>query len=150
MCICILCSCASVCVDVSCSCIYIRARVCVPRMCVFYMPFGVFVRIFTCVCIRILCVMFSRVFLVVASSSLLLLWFYPQYWFIDLLIYCYTGVYWFIDLLIYCYIGLLLLVVSISYYWFSKTPKICRSLRFLLFTIQLWPFFLENAKFARF
>ena len=98
-----------------------------------------FVYIYTCTCMRsayvcvlcaflaYLCVYLPR--LVYVSCALcilgfswwllvvvcLLLWFYPQYWFIDLLIYCYTGVYWFIDLLIYCYTGLLLLVVSIGF-----------------------------------
>ena len=123
--------------------VYIYVHVYAFRVCVYFICLlGVFVRIFIWVCIRILCVMYSWVFLVVASSSLFASLVLPS-----------VLVYWFIDLLIYCYTFLLVLVVSIGFYcflWFLKTPKICRSLRFSLLTIQLCPFFLENAKFARF
>ena len=110
---------------VSCSCIHTRARVCVPRMCVFICLLGVFVRIFILVCIRILCVMYSWVFLVVASSSLFASLVLPS-----------VLVYWFIDLLIYCYTFLLVLVVSIGFYCFLVVFKNPKNLPFLAFFVS--------------
>ena len=106
-----------------------------------------FVYIYTCTCMRsayvcilyalwaYLCVYLSKFVYVSCALCIpefswwllvvvcLLLWFYPQYWFIDLLIYCFiaTLFYWF----------QLFLVVFIVFQWFSKTPKICRSCVFL-------------------
>ena len=91
--------------------VYIYVHVYAFRVCVYFICLlGVFVRIFIWVCIRILCVMYSWVFLVVASSSLFASLVLPS-----------VLVYWFIDLLIYCYTFLLVLVVSIGssgFYWF--------------------------------
>ena len=113
MCVYVSCVCAHPCAYMYPGRVYIYVHVYAFRVCVYFICLlCVFVRIFTPACIGILCVMYSWVFLVVASSSLLLLWFYPQYWFIDLLIYC------FIATLVYCFQWFLLAIIG-----FQKPPK---------------------------
>ena len=105
--------------------VYIYVHVYAFRVCVYFICLlGVFVRIFILVCIRILCVMYSWVFLVVASSSFFASLVLPSVLF-----------YWFIDLLIYCYTFLLVLVVSIGFYCFLVVFKNPQNLPFLAFFV---------------
>ena len=131
-------SCASVCVCVSWAYIYTCTCMRSTYVCILY-AFCAYLCVYISWFVYVSCALcilgFSWWLLVVVC---LLLWFYPQYWFIDLLIY------WFIATLFYWFYWFLL--VFIVFYWFSKTPKICLSLRFFVAYYTIMTFLFQKCE----